>query len=106
MYLCIAQIAAMLTIIRQALFRVSGIARCGPAHTLRAIAVRMLTWFHKFIVRCSGRTNMRTEIQTYNLMLKMSSRSFCAPGPHHKCHAPARQRNALGPNIQALGALS
>ena len=30
---------------------------------------RMLTWFHRFIVRRSGCTNMRTEIQTHNLML-------------------------------------
>jgi hypothetical protein len=47
---------------------------------------------------------MRTEIQTHNLMLYDVQQPFCAPGPHHKCHAPARQRNTLGQNIQALGA--
>jgi hypothetical protein len=95
MYLCIAQITAMLAIIRQALFRVRGIVRCGPAHTLRTIAVECSRGFTDLLcgaVVVRKHSDRNSDSQSDALLCPPNHPAL--PGPHHKCHAPARQRNA------------
>jgi hypothetical protein len=96
MYLCIAQTAAMLAIILQALFRVSGIVRCGPAHTLRAIAVECSRGFTDLLcgavaVRTCGpkfRLNpMLYDVQQTILRARAAPQMPCARPPK-ECVGP------------------